>query len=341
MKISELMFPPGHPYHNTVIGSHEELTAATVHDVKDFFARFYMPNNASLVVAGDFDPQTIKPLIAKLFGTLPRGAAPVRRTAEPVKIDEVRRATYTDRVQFAKTILVYHSPPHFKPGDAEMNLAAGVLAGGKSSRLYKRLVYDDKIAVDVSASQNSMLLGSLFSIDVTARRGVSLDKIEQVTDEVLAEFLSKGPTQEELDRQTAGIEYRAMNRVQALLQKADKLNEYQFGYGEPDSFQRDLDRFRKADPAGVRGWANQVLTPKARLIMRILPEARDDVSARDRAPKPPRSMPSCRRCRRVSSFPMESRCDTGGEAICRWSASSCSCVAGRASRTVRRPAGPF
>jgi predicted Zn-dependent peptidase len=284
LKISELMFPPGHPYHNTVIGSHEDLTAATVRDVKDFFARFYMPNNASLVVAGDFDPQTIKPLIAKLFGTLPRGAAPARRTAEPVKLDEVRRATYYDRVQFAKTIFVYHSPPHFQPGDAEISLAAGVLAGGKSSRLYKRLVYDDKIAVDVSANQNSMSLGSLFSIEVTARQSVSLDKIEHVVDDVLAEFLSNGPTQEELERRIAGIEYRAVSRVQALLQKADKLNEYQFGYGEPDSFQRDLDRFRNADPAAVHRWAGRVLSPNARLIMRILPEPRDDVSARDKRP---------------------------------------------------------
>ena len=284
LKISELMYPPGHPYHNTVIGSHEDLIAATVRDVKDFFACYYVPNNASLVVAGDFDPQLIKPLIGKLFGTLPRGAALERHAPEPVKIDDLRRVTYYDQVQFPKTIIVYHSPPRFQPGDAEMGLAAAVLANGKSSRLYKRLVYEDKIATDVSANQESMLLGSLFSIDITAKQDVSLDQIEQVTDEVLATFLSEGPTQEELDRHKAGIEYRAVSGLQSLLRKADQLNQYQFGYGEPNSFKRDLDRFRKSDIASVRDWTGRVLTPNARLIMRVLPETKNDVNPRDNRP---------------------------------------------------------
>jgi predicted Zn-dependent peptidase len=275
LKISELMYPPSHPYHNTVIGSHEDLTAASVRDVKDFFARYYVPNNASLVVAGDFDPKTIKPLIAKLFGTLPRGSSLDRPAPEPVKIDEVRRVTYTDQVQFPKTFMIYHSPAHYEPGDAEMDLAAEVLASGKSSRLYKRLVYEDKIATDVSADQDSMLLGSLFTIDVTAKPDVSLDKIEQVVDEVVAKFVREGPTAEELDRHKAGIEYGAVSGLQSLLHKADKLNEYEFNFGEPDSFKRDLDRYRNATTDGVRDWSAKVLTPDARLIMRVVPESKD------------------------------------------------------------------
>lgn len=275
LKISELMYPPSHPYHNTVIGSHEDLTAASVRDVKDFFARYYVPNNASLVVAGDFDPKTIKPLIAKLFGTLPRGSALDRPAPGPVKIDEVRRVTYTDQVQFPKVIMVYHSPAHYKPGDAEMDLAAEVLASGKSSRLYKRLVYEDKIATDVSANQDSMLLGSLFMIDVTVKPDVSLDKIEQVVDEVVAKFVREGPTAEELGRHKAGIEYSAVSGLQSLLHKADKLNEYEFNLGQPDSFKRDLDRYRNAATGGVRDWSAKVLTPDARLIMRVVPESKD------------------------------------------------------------------
>src|SRR5262249_40221050 len=150
---TELMFPPGHPYHIEVIGTHEDLQAATVRDVKDFFSSYYLPNNASLVVAGDFDPREIKPLIEKLFGTLNRGPEVIHRKAEPVKLSEVRRVTYTDQVQFPRLTYVYHSPASFADGDAEMELAAAVLGDGKSSRLYKRLVYEDKLASEVSANQ--------------------------------------------------------------------------------------------------------------------------------------------------------------------------------------------
>jgi zinc protease len=117
-----------------------------------------------------------------------------------------------------------------------MDLAAEVLVSGKSSRLYKRLVYEDKIATDVAADQDSKLLGSLFTIEVTAKPDVSLDKIEQVVDEVVAKFVREGPTAEELDRHKASIEYGAVSGLQSLLQKADKLNEYEFNFGEPDSF---------------------------------------------------------------------------------------------------------
>src|SRR5262249_11117958 len=154
-----------------------------------------------------FDPATIKPLIAKLFGTLPRGATPNHAKADPVHIPEVRRVTYFDNVQFAKIYFVYHSPAMYAAGDADMDLAAAALSDGKSSRLYKRLVYDDKLATDVSALQESKSLGSLFTIEVTAKQGVSLDQIEKVVDEVLAEFIAKGPTPQELERYRAKFEY--------------------------------------------------------------------------------------------------------------------------------------
>jgi predicted Zn-dependent peptidase len=284
LKITELMFPPGHPYHIEVIGTHADLQAATLRDVKDFFAAYYLPNNASLVVAGDFDPKAIKPLIEKLFGSLPRGPEAAHRKADPVRLDEVRRVAYADQVQFPRLTLVYHSPASFTPGDAEMDLAADILSDGKSSRLYERFVYEDKLATEVSARQNSMMLGSLFQIDVTARQGVSLDTIEKAADEVIAEFIRQGPTQQELEKHKAKIEYQAISQLQSLLAKADALNRYNFYYGEPNSFKRDLDRYRNATVGGVRDWARRVLTPAARLIMRVLPEESAE-SPRDRAPE--------------------------------------------------------
>jgi len=286
LKVSELMYPEGHPYHHTVIGSHEDLEAGTLDDVKNFFSTYYIPSNASLVVAGDFDPKVIKPLVEDLFGTLPRGSDPVHKTAGPVRLDKVKRLTMADNVQFARTYMVYHSPAQYQPGDAEMDLAASILTDGISSRLYQELVYKNQLAVDVAAYQDSRTLGSLFYIQATARAGVSLESLETAIDQTVAAFVDSGPAQEELERQKSKIEYRSLSRLQSILAKADRLNRYQFAFGEPDSFKRDLDRYRNATAAGVRKWAEQVLTPDARLVMRVIPELKaEGENPRDTRPQ--------------------------------------------------------
>ncbi|MFQ5505502.1 MAG: M16 family metallopeptidase, partial [Planctomycetota bacterium] len=284
LEIDKLMYPPGHPYHTSVIGSHEHLEAATLKDVKDFFARYYVPNNASLVVAGDFDPQDIKPRIAAWFGTLPRRPEVPRKKMAAVELREVRRLTLTDRVQFPRISIIYHSPPFFAPGDAAMDLVAAILAGGKSSRLYERLVYTDKLATEVSAYQASRRLGSLFHIVVTARPGVSLDRIEGVVDEELGEFLARGPSEDELERRKAALEYESVSALQSLRTKADRLNLYNFHLGTPNGFRYDLDRYRRATTDTVRKWAIKMLNRRARLILRVLPEPK--VQIRPRAERP-------------------------------------------------------
>lgn len=272
LKVYGLMFPEGHPYHIPVIGTHEDLEAATAEDVKNFFSTYYVPSNASLVVAGDFDSEKIKPLIDEWFGTLPRGSDVVHPKADPVVLDGVTRLTLTDRVQFARTEVVYHSPRRFLSGDAEMALAANILTDGISSRLYQRLVYKDELALDVTAFQESMLLGSLFRIRATARPGVDLEAVEKAIDEEIGRFVAEGPTAAELEKQKAQIEYAAVSQLQRLLRKADRLNMYQFFFGEPDSFKRDLDRYRNATRADVQRWARSVLTSDARLFLRVIPE---------------------------------------------------------------------
>jgi len=272
LRVYELMFPEGHPYHIPVIGTHEDLEAATVEDVKNFFATYYVPSNASLVVAGAFDPATVKPLIARWFGTLPRGSDVVHRHTEPVRPDRVVRVTETDDVQFARTSVVYHSPAHYAPGDAEMDLAAAALSDGISSRLYQKLIYENELALDVSAYQGSMLLGSLFYVQATAKPGVKLERLEAAIDEVLNEFARTGPTTEELERHKAQIEFGMLSRLQSILAKADRLNRYEFFFGKPDSFKRDLDRYRNASVEDVRRWAARTLTPDRRLVLRVLPE---------------------------------------------------------------------
>ncbi|RPJ44627.1 MAG: insulinase family protein [Candidatus Latescibacterota bacterium] len=286
-ELSRYAHPPGHPYHLDVIGRHEDLEAATLQDVKDFFATYYVPNNASLVVAGDFDPAEVKPLIEKLFASIPRGAEPARRPASPATLDSERRFTLNDDVQFAKVYIAYHSPAYFRAGDAEMDLVADILSSGKSSRLYKRLVYEDKLATDVSASQYSRYLGSIFLIEATARQGVPLDAIEKAIDEELGRFVADGPSEEELRRNLTAWEYRMLSSLQSILGKADRMNLYSFYWNEPNSFRRDLDRYRGAKLADVRKWSSEVLRPDARVVLRVLPEGETPLrAARNEPPAP-------------------------------------------------------
>jgi predicted Zn-dependent peptidase len=287
LKVSGLMYPEGHPYHIPVIGTHADLEAATVEDVKNFFKTYYVPSNAALVVAGDFDADETKTLIQRMFGTLPRGDDVTHARAVPVQLDGIRRLTVTDQVQYPRVTMVYHSPAQYAPGDAEMDLAASVLADGISSRLYQRLVYQDELAVEVSAYQASQLLGSLFYIEATVRPEVDLAVVERAVDDAVSEFARMGPTAEELQRQVAAVETRTVSRLQSILRVADSLNAYQFHFGEPDSFARDLDRYRKATTEDVRRWSQRVLAPQTRLIMRVVPRRPvPQVNPRDVRPAP-------------------------------------------------------
>jgi zinc protease len=280
-----LMYPAGHPYHEAVYGTHQDLEAATVINVKDFFATFYVPSNASLVVAGDFDTAAIKPLIAKLFGTLPRGGEVKPRTAPPAKLDRVIRTTMLDKVQLPMVKMAWHSPAYYADGDAEMDLLAAVLSQGKNSRLYKRLVFDDKIAVDVAAYQASAGLGSMFCIDVTTAPDADLGRVEKTIDEELARLGKDGIQPAELEERKASYELSKLASLQSIEAVADKLNEYEYIWAEPNSFKRDLDRYRNATPAKVQWWAMQTLDPSRRVMIRVLPEEPDRAdSPRDAKP---------------------------------------------------------
>jgi predicted Zn-dependent peptidase len=282
------MYPVGHPYHWNVYGLHEDLEAANVNNVKDFFANFYLPNNCSLVVAGDFKSDEIKPLIARLFGTITKGPPVVRREPkdwpEP-RLGKVVRTTMLDKVDLARITFCYQSPRQYQDGDAEMELLAAVLTQGKSSRLYKRLVLQDKTAQSVSATQDSAVLGSLFHIDVLATPTADLNAVERAMDEEIARVLKDGVSEEELNQRKATIELSMLSSLDNLQATADRLNQYEYFFGEPNSFKRDLDRYRNATPATVQEWAKKTITQDSRLIERVLPEQPDrEPSARDKRP---------------------------------------------------------
>lgn len=272
--LASLLYPPGHPYSWPVIGSMEDLTAASFEDVARFFRTYYVPNNASLVIAGDIDLADTRTLVEKWFDDVPRGK-PVEPLATPtVVLDGVKRKTITDRVQLPRLYLAWHSPGLLKPGDATMDLIANLLSSGKNSRLYRRLVYDLQIAQDVAAFQQSQALGSNFIIMATARPGQDLDKIQAVIDDELDKLRAEAPAAREMTRalnQTEASFYRNMERVGGFGGKADQLNAYFKAAGTPDFFDQDLARYRTVTAAEVQAAVDRYLPKDRRVELSVIP----------------------------------------------------------------------
>lgn len=270
-KINELMYPERHPYHIDVIGKHEDLEAATVNDVKDFFATYYVPNNCSLVISGDFQSAEAKSLVAKYFNGLPRKDDPIHRDASAASLPGVKRVTLTDKVPAPRVYMVWHSPQAYSAGDADLNVASGILGSGVASRLYQALVVEAGLATDVSAGQTSLLLGSLFQVQITAKPGADLAKVEAVANLALEKFRNDGPLQDEVDRQTAQIKTQLAHAIESVNERSDKLNSYEFYFGDPDGFSRELALYRAVTPTSIKATAQQVMDPAHKLVMQVVP----------------------------------------------------------------------
>jgi zinc protease len=282
LKIPEEMFPPGHPYHWPVIGSMEDLTAASYEDVVQFFKSYYGPNNTTLVVAGDIDPEEARRLVEKWFSDVPRGAPVPPLSAPTPVLTAEKRVTLEDKVQLPQLFIGWLTPPFFHPGDEAMDVLARVLASGKNSRLYKRLVYDLQIAQDVSASQSSGALGSMFLVTATAREGHGLAEIEKVIAEEISKVKNEPPATRELERAVNQIEsafYGALERVGGFGGKADRLNLYEFYAGRPDYFTEDLARYTSLDPRDLQSAARTYLKDDARLVLSVVPAGKKSLAA--------------------------------------------------------------
>ncbi|MEZ4442098.1 MAG: pitrilysin family protein [Polyangiaceae bacterium] len=268
-----LLFPEGHPYHHPVIGSHEDLEAASVEDVRSFFADYYVAPNLSLVVAGDFDPEATRAQVEQYFGSLPKVEAKPRPTpASPAKLSEVVRHELTDNVTLPKLTMAWLSPALYAPGDAELDLLSAILSDGKVSRLYKKLVYDRKIAQSVQAYQSSKAVRSNFAIEVVASPGVSLADLEKAVDEEIDRLRKEPVSDEELSRARNQYEAAFIRRMESLATRASLLNGYFASRGEPDWAAADLQRYLDATPASLQRIASQILDPGQRVIMHILPK---------------------------------------------------------------------
>jgi zinc protease len=274
IELPAMLYPPNHPYSWSTIGSMEDLTAASFEDVARFFRTYYVPGNASLVIAGDIDIAATRKMVEKWFSDVPAGKPVPPVDAPTVVLDGVKKKTITDAVQLPRLYLAWHSPALLKPGDAELDILSNLLSGGKNSRLYKRLVYDMQIAQDVNAVQQSQALGSNYLIIATARPGQSLDRIQAVIDEELDKLRATPPEAREMQRALNQIEanfYRGMERVGGFGGKANQLNSYYKAAGTPDYFQKDLDRYRAVTANDIRAVVEKYLPKDRRVELSVVP----------------------------------------------------------------------
>jgi zinc protease len=270
----QALFPKGHPYHGVVIGSHADIQAAKLEDVREFFRQYYAPNNATIAIAGDIDKAATKKLIEKYFGMLKRGPAVPPVKAQTPVITSERRIVVEDRVELPRLYMAWITPPFFKDGDADADIASSVLGQGRVSRLYKKLVYEKQIAQNVTSYQYSTMLGSVFGIEATARPGHTVQELETLINEEIEALRAKGPTAAEVDRARNVLETRIFNGLQLVGGfggVADQLNLYNHYVGTPDYLAQDIGRRRKVTPDTVRQFAQRYLAPNARVVVHGVP----------------------------------------------------------------------
>jgi zinc protease len=276
LTLADKVWDPEFPYHWLPIGSHEDLSAATLADVREFFQRWYAPSNASLAIAGDFDPEEAKRLVEKWFGSLPGSPQPEHRSPIPKPLTEEKRVTIEDNVELPRVYIAWQSPKAFAADDAALDLLADVLTSGKSARLLKRLVMDERIAQSVSAGQDSQMLAGMFLVVATPKPGQKVEKLLAEIDEEIERLKREPPQPLELERAVNKTESGAifsLEPVGGFGGRAATLNRYYFQTGDPGYFPKDVARYRKVRPEDVRDAAARWLKRDARVVLTVRPSA--------------------------------------------------------------------
>jgi len=278
MAVMAALYPEDHPYHWMTIGAAEDIRAAHIDDVRAFFQTYYRPRNASLALAGDIDAGEAMELAARYFGELDAGDEPppvLAPAVAPVTVE--RRLFFEDRVELPRLYISWHSPSIFATDDAELDLVAEILASGKTSRLYRTLVYEERMATEVAASQSSRELGGYFQIIVTAAPGRTLTELAQAISDAIETLVVEGPTVPEMERCQAQAEANFIFRLQTVGGfggKSDQLNAYNTFVGDPGFFGRDLDRYRRVTAAAMQQVAREWLRPEQRVLLSVVPKGR-------------------------------------------------------------------
>lgn len=284
--LAQALFPPTHPYHWITIGQPDDLRAATLDDVRTFFSTYYHPGNASLTLAGDVETSRALDLAAQYFGDIPRGPDP------PTVVVPDGQAPSTsllleDRIELPRLYLAWHTPAMFAEGDAALDLAADILAHGKTSRLYQHLVYERRVATDVSAFQHSRELSSLFQLAATAAAGVSLDTLREAMLAAVRDLTRDGPTPDELSRVATQVEAQFVYRLQTVGGfggKGDQLNAYNVFRRTPGYFADDLRRYTGVTADDVRQAVGHWLGGVPSVMLSVVPRGRADLAVAGATP---------------------------------------------------------
>jgi zinc protease len=283
MALLAALFPPDHPYHWATIGEIVDLQAVQLDEVQAFFRRYYHPANASLALAGDIDAGEALALVDQYFGAIEPGAR-VDSVSASATLSSNRRLYLEDRVELPRLYLAWLTPAMFADGDADLDLATDLLANGKTSRLYKRLVFDQRIATDVSASQNSREIGGFAQLTATAAPGCTLVELERAIFEEIARVAAEGPTDAEIDRGRVQAEAQFVYRLQTVGGfggKSDQLNAYNMFLGDPAFFDRDLERYHAVTRDSLQRAVARFLDPDRRVTLSVVPQGRLDLAVPD------------------------------------------------------------
>jgi len=280
MALLASLFPADHPYHWPTIGEIADLEAVKLEEVQAFFRRYYHPANASIALAGDIDADEALALVDQYFGSIEPGTRADRVTAS-ASLSSNTRVYIEDRVELPRLYLAWLTPAMFADGDADLDLATDLLANGKTSRLYKRLVFDERIATDVSASQNSREIAGFAQLTATAAPGHTLAELETAIFEEIARVAAEGPTDDEIERGRVQAEAQFVFRLQTVGGfggKSDQLNAYNVFLGDPTYFDRDLERYHAVTKASLQQSVARFLDPNRRVTLSIVPNGRLDLA---------------------------------------------------------------
>ena len=283
MAMLKALFPPDHPYHWATIGEIADLHATRLEEVQAFFTRYYHPGNASLALAGDFDSAETLALVRAYFEEIPAGE-PVLPVSAHAELGADVRIRLEDQVELPRLYVSWLTPAMFAAGDAELDLASDVLANGKASRLYRRLVFNERIATDVSASQNSREIAGFLQLTATAAPGHTLDELHAAISEEVARLAAEGPSGDEIDRGQIQAETQFMDRLQTVGGfggKSDQLNAYNVFRNDPAYFTQDLQRYRDVTAPRLREAVGRFLAGARRVTLSVVPRGRLDLAVAD------------------------------------------------------------
>jgi zinc protease len=281
-KLPALAFPPSHPFHHSLIGSFEDLTAASLDDIGQFFRTFYTPDNAVLTVAGDFDPAEARALVEQYFGGIPRGAGkpPLPSVKVPERFGEWRRQVVEDDVMLPRLFLAFRSPPFGSDGYYAASVCGAVLGMRRGSRLHRALVREQEIASDASAFTFDLSKGSdLLIVDVTARPGVSTEGLESAVAAQVDQLRRGDVTSGEVERAVALIETDFISAMQSAGDRADKLSQFATYFGNPALVNEQAERYRAVTAGAVNTFARASLGEDNRVSLVYVPRAAGEAAA--------------------------------------------------------------